>query len=127
MRICKKCNLAKPESDYWQRARWKYGACKTCMGNDHRSWSSHNLFLRKRKDAKFRGIKFNLTELPARPERCPILDIIPKHWALDRIDNRKGYVVGNVRWISKRANMLKCDMTLETVKRLLAYMENEHD
>jgi len=61
------------------------------------------------------------------PEVCPIL-LVPlkkydKNWApsLDRVDNSKGYEKGNVRVISKRANSLKGDMSIEDIERLLAY------
>lgn len=68
------------------------------------------------------------------PERCPILGVklvydhtkpAPDSPSLDRIDNAKGYVPGNVRVISRRANSLKSDMTLEQVERLAAYMRGE--
>lgn len=36
--------------------------------------------------------------------------------SLDRIDSTKGYVEGNVRWVHKDYNMLKCDLS---DKRLL--------
>ncbi len=60
------------------------------------------------------------------PDRCPVLGIPIKRKAagrvdpasasLDRIDNSKGYVKGNVRVISHRANSLKRDMTLEEAR-----------
>lgn len=66
------------------------------------------------------------------PDRCPVfpavtLDYGPKQHkggadnapSLDRIDNRRGYVSGNLRVISKRANRLKGDATPEE-RELLA-------
>ena len=56
------------------------------------------------------------------PERCPVLGIPLvagtngkdkfATMSLDRIDSSKGYVKGNVRVISTRANLLKSDATL---------------
>jgi hypothetical protein len=42
---------------------------------------------------------------------------------LDRIDPEKGYVKGNVAWISRMANRRKQDSTKEDLLKLLAYME----
>ena len=63
------------------------------------------------------------------PEKCPVLNIHivkgDKHFgpSLDRIDNNKGYIKGNVRVISKRANRLKSDATLEELKLIVEYVE----
>lgn len=57
------------------------------------------------------------------PTVCPVLGIPitiasglgskPGAPSLDRIDNTKGYIKGNVRVISSRANRLKADATLD--------------
>ena len=78
--------------------------------------------------AKRRNQKFSITvEDIIIPEVCPILLVslkkYDKNWApsLDRVDNTEGYEKGNVRVISKRANSLKGDMSIEDIERLLAY------
>lgn len=79
-----------------------------------------------------RGLKFNITVQDIIiPEVCPIL-LMPlkkydKNWApsLDRVDNSKGYEKGNVRVISKRANSLKGDMSINDIERLLAYAKGQ--
>lgn len=43
---------------------------------------------------------------------------------LDRKDNTKGYVPGNVFVISHRANRLKQDATIEQLEQILAYMKS---
>lgn len=67
------------------------------------------------------------------PEMCPILEIplIPSYGkhatanspSIDRIDNTKGYVKGNVGVISYRANKIKGTLTLKQVKNLVSHME----
>lgn len=68
------------------------------------------------------------------PEICPVLgvklilgggrnsDCAP---SLDRVDNTKGYVRGNVRVISSRANVIKRDATLPEIEAIASYMR-EH-
>lgn len=64
------------------------------------------------------------------PEFCPVLGIKlnprnrgvgyhPDSPSVDRIDNDKGYVKGNVRIISARANLLKNDATIEELTLVL--------
>jgi hypothetical protein len=86
--------------------------------------------------AKKFGLEFNLTKYDIKiPPVCPILNIplvieagqghLPGAPSLDRIDNSKGYIKGNVAVISHRANTLKSDITIETCERLLAYMKKD--
>ena len=80
-----------------------------------------------RRSAKCHGLDFNLTlEDMQVPTVCPVLGIQLKQggpWkpncpSLDRIDNLKGYIKGNVIWVSLRANALKKDATIEELKLL---------
>lgn len=72
--------------------------------------------------ARKSGIPFELTknDVPPIPELCPVLGIVLTVWgsetrdespSLDRIVPSRGYVPGNVRWISTRANILRRDAT----------------
>lgn len=91
-----------------------------------------NLRIRARK----MGLPFNLTkeDLPV-PDLCPVLKIplifasggkpTPNSPSADRVDNSKGYIKGNVRIISFKANRAKGDMTLEDAERLVSYMKGE--
>lgn len=42
---------------------------------------------------------------------------------LDRFDPEKGYVRGNVRWLSGRANRIKYDATIEELEGIVRYMK----
>ena len=84
--------------------------------------------------AKKKCIEFNIEHTDfVIPEFCPVLGIPITPWALrhspgipsfDRIDPRKGYVKGNVKIISLRANRLKSDCTDPAELRAVAdYIE----
>lgn len=92
------------------------------------------------KSAKIRAQKNNLefnievTDIVI-PNICPVLNIPifyqptggkPTHYSpsLDRIDNNKGYIKGNIEVISWRANNLKRDATMTELKSIVSYYEN---
>lgn len=94
--------------------------CNICNTQRVKCYSPESKMLRRAKcRAKERNIDFNIEkEDIVIPEYCPILKIpIVYHSgssggkinspALDRIDNSKGYVKGNVIVISHLANMMK--------------------
>ena len=82
--------------------------------------------------AKAKGLAFNLTtEDILIPKRCPILGIPlvvgdgtanDNSPELDRINNRKGYVRGNVHVISRRANRIKNDATIAELEKIASYL-----
>ncbi len=49
----------------------------------------------------------------------------PNGPSIDRMDSTKGYVRGNIRVISNRANWLKRDGTLDEFRGIVAYMERQ--
>jgi len=68
------------------------------------------------------------------PERCPVLGLelkvgggrnCPTSPSLDKIVPALGYVKGNVRVISWRANELKGNGTVEEIEAVLRYMKGE--
>ena len=83
---------------------------------------AHAMLLHLRSRAKKFGIECTITEADlVVPEICPVLgfvmvrrgpirDMSP---SVDRIDNTKGYVPGNVVVVSYRANRLKSNATVE--------------
>jgi hypothetical protein len=83
--------------------------------------------------AKSKGREFSLdlSDIVI-PDRCPVLgiplDCTVKRPAdnlpsLDRIDNSKGYIKGNVWVISWRANYIKRDSTLSELRSLVTALE----
>jgi hypothetical protein len=87
-----------------------------------------------RRRAKQLGIAFNLTtDDIVIPETCPILGIklevgnghsMRNSPSIDRIDPTKGYVRGNIQFISHKANTMKSDATLEELRMLVRFMES---
>jgi len=90
------------------------------------------MFWRSKASAKKRGLEFNIDKEDILvPEFCPILGIrlefgskdgLSNSPSLDRIDNSKGYVKGNVAVISNQANSMKRDLTKKVLEKLLIYV-----
>lgn len=85
---------------------------------------------RAKKRAGKLGIAFDLPlQAVVIPVFCPVLDVrlvigegrLPASPSLDRIDPRKGYVVGNVRVVSDKANRLKSNLDIVALKARLAF------
>lgn len=96
---------------------------------------ARHMINRTRLAAKKKGLVFSITEtdiLPL-PKICPALGLVLEYLggcrnqansaSIDRRDNSKGYVPGNVFVISRRANTLKSDATFEEMSGVLAYMK----
>jgi hypothetical protein len=113
--------------------------CRFCGNEKYKRLDvSKKLLYAAKKRANMSGVEFNITEKDVHvPTHCPILGIELKedigrgqsrgrgnYFAptLDRIENEKGYIPGNVCVISKRANLLKNDGTFNEVKALFVYM-----
>lgn len=84
--------------------------------------------------AKQKGIKFTIKREEIEvPTHCPILGIKLKYnegkrgdstYSLDRVDNSKGYVKGNVAVISWRANRLKNNLSPKEIKAVYQYLQH---
>ena len=80
--------------------------------------------------SRLEGVPFDLdidyvVDIFPKDYRCPILkkkmvwsntSRNPDSPSLDRIDPQKGYVNGNMAWISNRANTMKNDATFEEIE-----------
>ena len=111
---CKKCS--KSISQKKKRDRdWKYESKKIMYRN-------------MRNRCKRSGMEFSITEEDILiPELCPVLGIPLKResrdsWysspSIDRIDNTKGYIPGNIIVVSRRVNILKKDGTIEEIVKI---------
>jgi hypothetical protein len=95
------------------------------------------MLIRSRARAKKLGLQFNLEECDIIiPDVCPVLGI-PLYFSntgkkgatnntptLDRADNSKGYLKGNVFVISSRANLLKRDAEEWELRAIADYMKS---
>lgn len=117
----------KNKQTYIKRATRSYS--NTFNSTDERL---HRMCVEARSRAKKRELEFSITKDDVKwNDVCPVLGIAitmerskghggDNHSpSLDRIDNDKGYVPGNVRLISNRANKLKNTMTKEECQLLL--------
>lgn len=96
------------------------------IAENRRKWADKNVEKRMFQSSKSRAMRDNiLFDLEISdivvPSKCPILNIELKHNnrksakynspSLDRFDNNKGYIKGNIQVISYRANTMKGDAT----------------
>jgi len=152
--ICTSCNKFLPlvkagkKKDGSQRYQ---SLCNPCNNGHIKNWRKNNpdyyrdyyesnrakwMFQGAKQRALDSNLEFNISiEDIFIPEECPVRKIPfsigsskrnDNTPTLDRIDNSKGYIKGNVRVISWRANCLKKDGTLEEFKQLVNYLENEY-
>jgi len=88
-----------------------------------------------RQRARKKGIEFSITaDSLYLPTHCPALGIeidyaIAGGWktnspTLDRVDNSRGYVPGNVFVISFRANAIKSDASLSDLEKIISYVRS---
>ena len=93
--------------------------------------------IRASKDrAKKKGLPFNLTldhlnEIWPDGNKCPVFGVpfvrgrggpIPTSPTIDRIEPAKGYTIGNIEVISRRANLIKSDATAAQVMIVAQYL-----
>lgn len=105
----------------------------------NQNWRENNpaqaIYSKAKSRARRTGIEFTISEddLTPLPKVCPVFGFpivygakladLERAPSLDRIDNNRGYVPGNVRVISFRANSLKRDASLQELRALTAYCE----
>lgn len=141
LKACNLCGREKHPEEFHKKHTSKDGLdtrCKSCRNstqtNNRLSDLAHYMWRTARSRAKQNGLEFDISpDDVVIPDRCPILDIPiaanrGKKWAngspsLDRIDNSKGYVRGNVAVISMQANNIKANLNVEDVELLARSMD----
>lgn len=152
--ICVKCGIDKDEVEFYKSPTCKSGfdtICKECKKQYAIKWrqtdngkqvnkrskiklKTYDLWYFAKLRAKKKGLEFNLeiSDIVI-PDKCPILGIpLTKENnkqddsspSIDRIDNLKGYVKGNIQIISWRANNIKSNGTVEEHKKVVDFMCN---
>lgn len=126
-------NNAGPAKKYREANRERIRAKKR---EDIRTNVERAMFRRAQYRASRKGIQFDieLSDIVI-PAVCPVLGIplfvSPERGysanapSLDRVDNTKGYIKGNVLVISSRANAIKRDASLGELLAVYEYMLNE--
>lgn len=135
----------RPKVNADTRAAWRR-ANPAKLAASQRRWEEKKgalglLLYRAQRGAKARGLEFTISpnEFSELPTHCPILGIeldyvgtpgrAPRsadkasRASLDRKDNSKGYIPGNVFVVSFRANQLKSDGTTSELRALANWME----
>lgn len=110
----------------------------TTRSNQYRKDPAWYLWSIAQKRARKLQIPFTITKEDIQiPERCPItgdlIDLLISDKkqsyqtgaSLDKVDNSLGYIPGNVRVISRKANRMKSDLSIEQLETLLKYMKGE--
>lgn len=124
---CPYCKKEKTLSEFSKHRKQKDGFnyhCKECTKHIKKEKGINLAIIKSR--AKRKNIEFNIIQEDLfLPEYCPILNIKINYDArlgsnnspsVDRIDNSKGYIKGNVIVISRLANAMKNAATFDELK-----------
>lgn len=114
---CKKCSIKIKQTEKLNRD-WKVDAARLLYSN-----------IKSRCKRIGREFSIELEDILI-PEKCPVFGFDLKRedrqtWmfapSVDRIDSSKGYIKGNVTVVSRRANIIKRDATIEELEQLFNY------
>jgi hypothetical protein len=99
----------------------------------YREQPKNRMLSRVKTRAGIKGIEFDLTINDIKiPNECPVLGIplliangyrLDNSPSIDRVDSSKGYIRGNIKIISWRANKIKSDATADELLAIAAYMK----
>jgi len=150
LKYCTSCKAALPISEFWKtksssptRSGCYLPRCKSCAKDENlkatRRYKAADkaraLVHGAKQRAKRRGLPFDLSVSDIKiPDKCPVLgiEILPSNGRLsdnspsiDRVRPDLGYVRGNVRVISWRANRIKTDATPEELMKVAEWFTRE--
>jgi len=136
---CKKCNTEKEYKAFSEHSGCKLGidtsSCKYCKKSAV-DWKAvpleKRIFNRIKTRAKRKNQDFNLDlEDIIIPTECPVFKVpfiygdIDWTYSVDRINNSKGYIKGNIQILSNRANRLKGDFEIEELQVMIDFLTKE--
>ena len=137
---CRRCLVVRPFSEFHKHSAALFGyavECKKCRKPVSKAYHAsrtfeQTMFNASKSRATKNGIPHTITlEDIVIPEKCPILNvpiqlIRNSIWApsLDQIQPGKGYTPDNIMVISRRANVLKNDMSKEEARLLADWMDS---
>ncbi len=152
-KACSCCDVYKDEKEYYADKTGKLGLqhrCKECQKRNKGKYTDNarernrqhkmedplnHMYSRLKKSAKDDNKVFSIKLEDLKfSDRCPIYGT---EWDLshirsdqtptvDRVDNTKGYIKGNVKIISWKANRLKHTASLKEIEALAKYMKEHY-
>ena len=110
---------------YMDKHKEKRAAYKRNFVEKHYEW---NLVIQSRRSAKTKGLLHTIAIDDIKiPELCPYLQVpltrtqgegtVWTNASIDRVDNTQGYTPDNVQIVSRLANSIKRDCTLEQLRQ----------
>lgn len=152
VKLCRKCNTEQVLSEFYVEKNGVTGSkCKTCLAAHNKIWQKNNsekreiqrkrqkvnnparfLYQSSKIRARQKNLEFNIQKSDIIiSEKCPVFNTEFTYNrdratspSLDRIDNSKGYIKGNVIVISYRANELKRDSSVEDLTKIIDFYQN---
>lgn len=136
---CSVCNKVKPLTEFPKNGirngeQYYYSHCNECRkpiakAKYKEETREYKLYYRAKARASTLGREFTIEKSDiVIPKVCPILkvpfeeegDYVP---SLDRIDSNGGYTLDNIQVVSRRANILKNNGTLDEFKLIVKHLE----
>ena len=146
-KTCRLCGETKPASDFYKGIGNRCKPCHiTAMKKYHWSRPFYKTMCNAKGRAKKAGIPFDLSEkylkdiwtgvcpvfgtrlsMPLATKRTDV-DVTSAHQpSLDRILPERGYVEGNVVWMSRRANVIKSNATSAEIHAVAMWLHQTEE
>lgn len=137
---CGKCHNVKSFLEFRKNKNSAFGYSYFCKECDKQRVYTRDkrkvLYNAAKKRAKDQNLDFSivLSDIVL-PLKCPILNIelqfnegraMDNSYSIDRIDNSKGYIKGNIQIISFRANTIKNSASLDEIEKVYNYMKKNN-
>lgn len=143
-KVCTGCLTPKSTGDFYRNRGGLHSLCKACYVERNKGYQKKyrdkNRFAIRMRSARHRasdkGLPFDLDVAHLKgiwTGVCPVFGTplslkAPKGSSeaaeLDRVVPEKGYVKGNVQWLSQRANRIKDDASIEDLERIIEWLKS---